>query len=174
MQQCSTRTLYQQVGKREDLIRQLLDHYFHNIQLDFRQEERWQESALSWAHAMRAALLAHPNLSRHLTIENRPAIADYVNQLLKLLLGREFPEELAIRSCRVLTHMVIGLVLAEIDTPPAHIRRKRRSNKEIQFEDLIIARAGKARNKRGFQDTPEVFSNAVNWLICGIESELHG
>ncbi len=123
---------------------------------------------------MRAALLAHPNLSRHLTIENRSAIADYVNQLLKLLLGREFPEELAIRSCRVLTHMVIGLVLAEIDTPPAHVRRKRRSNKEILFEDLIIARAGKAGNKGGFQDTREVFNNAVNWLICGVESELEG
>ncbi|MEH6581405.1 MAG: TetR/AcrR family transcriptional regulator C-terminal domain-containing protein [Halioglobus sp.] len=172
--QCSTRTLYQQVGKREELLRQLLDFYFAHIQLDFSRQASWQESSTSWAHAMRSALLAHPNLSRHLTVENRTAIADYVNQLLRVLLEHAFPEELALRSARVLTHTVIGLVLAEIDTPPAQIRRKRRSSKEIEFEDLVIARSGKTANSSEFQDSPEVFSTAVNWLVRGMESELEG
>ena len=56
---CSTRTLYQQVGKREELVRQLLDYQFANTSLEFRREAHWEEAAVSWANAMRAVLLAH-------------------------------------------------------------------------------------------------------------------
>lgn len=170
--QCSTRTLYQQVGKREDLIRQLLDHYFSRATLDFKKAPTWQDSAMAWASAMRRTLMVHPNLSRLITIENRGAIADYVNELLKALLNEGFPQELALRSCRVLAHIVISLTLAEIDTPPIPVRRRRRTKKEIQFEDLVIAGSGSDRNRNRFQDTPEVFANAVRWVIHGIEVEL--
>lgn len=167
---CSTRTLYQQVGKREALVKQLLDHFFSTVSLDFKQQARWQESASQWAQAMRKTLLLHPNLTRLMTIENRGAIAGYVNQLLRVLLKQEFDEELALRSSRVLTHLVIGLTLSEIDTPPITVRRRKRPAKEIQFEDLVIARSG-IGSKDGFQDTPEVFRNAVQWTIKGIEQE---
>ena len=169
--QCSTRTLYQQVGKREELIRQLLDYQFSSFDLEFRRKANWQESAVAWAQAMRLALLAHPNLSRLMTIENRTPIAKYVSQLLKVLLKEGFDEELALRSCRVLIHIVISLSLAEIDTPPIKVRRKRRSKKEIEFEDLVIAEKRSASSRSQFQDTPEVFANTLNWVLAGIENE---
>jgi AcrR family transcriptional regulator len=169
--QCSTRTLYQQVGKREALIRQLLDHYFTNLKLQFKQAASWQSSTQAWANAMRSALLAHPNLTRLMTIENRGAITDYVNQLLKVLLHAGFSEQLALRSCRVLTHIVINLSLSEIEAPPIETRRKRRSQKEIQFEDLVIAQSGSTRREKHLQDIPEVFSTTVRWVIRGIEDD---
>lgn len=167
---CSTRTLYQQVGKREELVRQLLDHYFSTVSLEFKRQATWQQSAAHWAQAMRSALLLHPNLTRLMTIENRGAIVDYVNPLLRVLLEQGFDEELALRSSRVLVHLVIGLTLSEIDTPPIAIRRRRRSKQEVQFEDLVITRSGKGRSD-SFQDTPEVFANALQWTIAGIERE---
>ena len=67
---------------------------------------------------------------------------------------------------------MISLSLAEIETPPIPVRRRRRSHREIQFEDLVIQR-GNVNGARGeFQDSPEVFENAVRWIIDGIEGEL--
>ena len=165
---CSTRTLYQQVGKRDEFIGELVAHYFAGVRLNFREEAEWQSSARSWASNLRSALLAHPNLSRLMSAEHRAPIADYVNRLLQVLLNEGFDEELALRSCRVLTNIAISLSLSEIIAPVDSSRRKRRSRKEIEFEDLVIAR----RSRKGsYGEPPEVFENAINWLIAGIESE---
>lgn len=170
--QCSTRTLYQQVGKRDQLVKQLLDYQFSRFELDFRKLPSWQHSVVNWTGAMRDSLLVHPNLSRLMTVANRDAITNYVNQLLRILLHHGFPAELALRSCRVLAHTVISLVMTEIDTPPIPVRRKRRSPQEILFEDLAIAQSTGSALSEDFQDSPEVFANAVGWLIRGIEDEL--
>ena len=169
---CSTRTLYEQTGKREDLIRQLLDFQFSRVPLNFHVGHDWQEAMLSWSEGMRAVLLSSPNLSRLMTVENRAAIASYVNELLKVLLGSGFKEELALRACRVIAHQVISLSLAEIDTPPVAIRRGRRSPKEIEFEDLVVSGLSSNVGSEPFQDTPEIFANSVRWTIAGISSEL--
>lgn len=169
---CSTRTLYQQVGKREDLIRKLLDYYFSSFTLDFQPEGSWQQCTKAWSLAMRQALLAHPNLSKLMTIENRDAISAYVNQLLKVLLRSGFSEEAALRNCRVLTHVVLGLIFTELETPSIAVRRKKRSRSEIAFEDLVIANSASRQQANTFQDTPEVFDHAVQCVIRGIEAEL--
>lgn len=166
--QCSTRTLYQQVGKREELITRLLEHHLAGLRLEFQEGETWQDSAMAWAHAIRGALLAHPNLSRLMTIEHRGPIASYVNALLKILLRAGFDEELALRSCRVLVNVAISLSLAEAKSPqrPA---RARRSRDEIRFEDLVIERSG--GDPDNFQEPPAVFENAIRWLVLGLERE---
>jgi AcrR family transcriptional regulator len=165
---CSTRTLYQQVGKRDEFIGELVAHYFAGLRLNFREKAEWQSSTRSWASNLRSALLAHPNLSRLMREEHRAPIAEYVNRLLKVLLQEGFDEELALRSCRVLANIVISLSLSEIIAPVDSGRRKRRSRKEIEFEDLVIARKSKkSRNGK----PPEVFENSINWVIAGIESE---
>ena len=165
---CSTRTLYQQVGKREELIGELVAHYFAGVKPNFCEETKWQDSIRSWASNLRSALLAQPNLSRLMSVEHRAPIAGYVNQLLKALLKQGFDEELALRSCRVLTNIAISLSLSEIIAPVDSSRRKRRSRKEIELEDLIIAR----RSRKGsYGKPPEVFENAINWVIAGIEAE---
>lgn len=168
--QCSTRTLYQQVGKRDELIGRLIEYYFTGLKLEFRQESTWQDSARNWACTLRQAMLAHPNLSRLMTVEHRAPVANYVTELLKILLGAGFDEELALRSCRVLVNVTISLSLSEVISPTKRRRRTQRSEREIQFEDVIISRTGSARDH--FQEPPEVFENAISWTICGIEQEL--
>jgi AcrR family transcriptional regulator len=167
---CSTRTLYDQVGKREDLIAQLMDYYFGSLDLAPRDSASWQDSARTWAMNLRGALLSHPNLSRLMTLEHREPITRHVTELLKVLLAHGFDEELALRSCRVLVHIVMNLTLAEISAPTGRQPPRRRSREEIRFEDLVIARSGKRRNS--LRHPPEVFRNSVDWVITGIESEL--
>lgn len=167
--QCSTRTLYQQVGKRDELISQLIAYYFGQVEMVFADCGLWEDSARDWARNLRYALLSHPGLSRLMTAEHRGPIAEYVTQLLKVLLRSGFNEELALRSCRVLVHVVMNLSLAELSAPANTSGRKRRSRKEIQFEDLVIARSGRRRVDLG--NAPEVFENTLDWVIIGIRSE---
>ena len=165
---CSPATLYQQVGKRDEMISQLLHYYFQSIDLSFSQKETWQESAYDWASSLRTALVSHPNLSRLLTPDNRHVIVEYVNQLLRVLLQHDFEQEFALLSCRVLTHQVISLSLTEIETPPLEIRRKKRHSKEIEFEDLIIAHKNYSES-RHLHDLPDVFASAIKFTVRGIE-----
>src|SRR5574341_834189 len=44
----STRTLYQQVGKRELLIRALVARHFSQLRLEFHEHEDWETTALYW------------------------------------------------------------------------------------------------------------------------------
>jgi AcrR family transcriptional regulator len=167
---CSTRTLYQQVGKRDDLVRELVSHFFTGFHLHFTPCQDWRDSGVAWAGALRNALLSHPNLARLITTQTRPAIAETVNLLLRDWLNKGLNEELALRGCRVLTHLVISLTLAEIEAPTLPERRQRRSSREIAFEDLVIARSGRDP-QASFHDIPEVFENAVRWTLQGIEAE---
>lgn len=43
---------------------------------------------------------------------------------------------------------------------------------EIQFEDLIVSRKGGSKGKGQLRAPPEVFENAISWVVAGIESEL--
>lgn len=166
---CSTRTLYQQVGKRDEMIGKLIEHYFSNLKMEFVEGENWQESATNWALTLRGALLAHPNLFSLMGTEHRAPIVQYVNPLLRTLLRAGFDEELALGACRVLVNIAINFSLSET-TVPKPLRRSRRSVEEIRFEDLVIARTGGSRDQ--FQNPPEVFANAIRWTISGIEKDL--
>lgn len=165
---CSTRTLYQQVGKRETLISALVAHYFASVKLSFREEANWQESVWSWASNLRSALLAHPNLSQLMSGEHRAPVADYVNQLLKVLVAEGFDEAMALRSCRVLANIAISLSLSEIIAPVDTGKHAGRHSQEVEFTDRVVRPKGK-QPRRG--NPPEVFENAINWVIAGIEAE---
>lgn len=167
---CSTRTLYQQVGKRDALISGLIAYFLAGQELQFQRAADWNDTAWHWASTLRGALLAHPNLSRLMTLEHRAPISGYVTELLRELLHAGFDEELALRSARVLVNVTMSLTLSELIAPASAHRRATRSPKEIQFEDLIIERAGADRDH--FQEPPDVFENAVKWTIQGIRTEL--
>lgn len=169
---CSTRTLYEQVGKRDALIGKLIEHHFHSQELEFQSQDTWQQSIAYWAATMRGALLAHPNLYRLMTPEHRAPVADYVTQLLKVLLKAGFEEEMALRSCRVLVNITLSMSLSEINAPDHSRGREKRRKEEIQFEDLIVSRKGGLKSKGQLQAPPEVFENAITWVVAGIENEL--
>ena len=166
---CSTRTLYQQVGKRDALLGQLVTHHLNSLALEFHPGATWQDSARLWAHTIRGALLAHPNLARLMTTEHRGPIVGYVNELLKILLRAGFDEELALRSCRVLANVAISLTLSELTAPSMDVRHRARSDEEVKFEERVVERSG--ADPEHFQEPPEVFENAVAWLIAGLDAE---
>jgi AcrR family transcriptional regulator len=139
---CSTKTLYQQVGNQDQLIRALVARHFAALRFEFAEADTWQESAMQWCRAVRKALLAHPHLSALMTFDDRAPIAAYVDRLLKVLTGAGVPPALARRCCRVLVHTTISLSGAEIAAggdPPE-----------------VFA---------------EVFETAIGWIVQGVAAE---
>ena len=49
----STRTLYQQVGSREELVRALVARHFSQLRLDFHEYEDWETTGLKWCLNLR-------------------------------------------------------------------------------------------------------------------------
>ncbi|MCV7229114.1 TetR/AcrR family transcriptional regulator [Mycolicibacterium komossense] len=139
---CSTKTLYQQVGNQDQLIRELVARHFAALRLEFVEADTWQESAVRWCHSVRAALLAHPHLSALMTFDDREPIAAYVDRLLHVLLRAGVPAELARNCCRVLVHTTISLAGAEIAAGG-------------ESPDVFV----------------EVFDNTIRWVVLGVSAE---
>jgi AcrR family transcriptional regulator len=139
---CSTKTLYQQVGNQDQLIRELVARHFAALRLEFVEADTWQETATRWCRSVRAALLAHPHLSALMTFDDRQPIAAYVDRLLKVLLAAGVADALARNFCRVLVHTTISLTGAEIAAG---------GNPPDVFD--------------------EVFENTIGWVVLGVQSE---
>ncbi len=135
---CSTKTLYQQVGNQDQLIRALVARHFGELRLEFVEADTWQESAMRWCRAVRTALLAHPHLSGLMTYDDREPIAAYVDTLLRVLIADGVAPPLARNFCRMLVHTTISLTGAE------------------------IAAAGHPP-----EVFAEIFENTVRWLVLG-------
>lgn len=114
---CSAKTLYQQVGNREQLLRGLVAYAFETIEVDFPVGEDWQSSVTSWCLALRNTLCERPDLGRLITLSDRDVVVRYVNRLIKVLITDGFPQDLAIDSCRVLSHATVSMTLTDLATP---------------------------------------------------------
>jgi AcrR family transcriptional regulator len=110
----SPRTLYQQVGNREAMIRALVTRHFSQLRLELDEYDDWESTALHWCLALRRALRAHPFLTEPMTIDDRKAITDYVEELLKSMLRQGVPGPLAIAACRGLTNITINHCVAAV------------------------------------------------------------
>jgi AcrR family transcriptional regulator len=147
----SPRTLYQQVGNREALIRALVARHFAQLKLDFKEYDTWESTALHWCQALHDALRAHPFLTELMTIDDRSAVTDYVNALLKATLQEGFPRSLATECCRGLAHMTINHSIVEV----RGLREPARSDSEtVKIE--------------------ENFPRLVQWVISGVRAEADG
>jgi AcrR family transcriptional regulator len=144
---CSTKTLYAQVGSQDKLIRELVSRHFATLQVDFEPAASWQESALRWCGAVRAELLAHPNLSGLMTFDDRTAIVGYVNRLLPILRAAGIRQDIARDCCRVLVHTTISLTSAEIQAAA------------LAQRNGISARV------------PDVFDATIRWIVTGVDAE---
>jgi AcrR family transcriptional regulator len=110
----STRTLYQQVGSRDELIRALVARHFSQLRLDFHEHAEWETTALQWCLSLRDALYAHPYLTELMTVDDRGAIMDYVNELVEATLREGIPEKLAVECCRALVNLTINHSIVEV------------------------------------------------------------
>ena len=110
---CSTRTLYQQVGNREELIRALVSRHFSQLQLDFHEYGTWESTAVQWSLALHGALQAHPFLTELMNVDDRGAVTSYVGKLLKSLVQAGIDRRLATDCCRSLVNTTINHTIIE-------------------------------------------------------------
>jgi AcrR family transcriptional regulator len=110
----STRTLYQQVGSREELIRALVNSHFSQLKLDFHDYEDWETTALHWCTALHDALHAHPFLTELMTVDDRNAVMAYVDELMDATLREGIPRKLALECCRALVNLTINHCIVEV------------------------------------------------------------
>lgn len=110
----STRTLYQQVGNREELIRALVARHFSALQLEFHECEDWENTAVQWCMGLHDALRAHPYLTELMTVDDRAAVMVYVDELLKSTVKEGIPHALAVECSRALVNLVINHTVMEV------------------------------------------------------------
>ncbi|MDT5366762.1 MAG: hypothetical protein QOC62_1193 [Mycobacterium sp.] len=143
---CSTRTLYQQVGNREELIRALVGRHFSQLQLDFHEYGTWESTAVQWSLALHNALQAHPFLTELMNVDDRGAVTSYVNKLLKSLVQAGIDRRLATDCCRSLVNTTINHTIVEAQAlrqaPPTRagvLDAKKRHESYLRTIDWIVA-----------------------------------
>jgi AcrR family transcriptional regulator len=146
----STRTLYQQVGTREKLIRALVAQHFSRLKLDFREYDTWESTALHWCLALHEALRAHPFLTELMTIDDRDAVTDYVDDLLKATVREGISRALAVECCRALVTVTINHTIIEVRA----LREPEHSPKSA-VETARIA---------------ENFPVTIRWILAGVRA----
>jgi AcrR family transcriptional regulator len=148
---CSTRTLYQQVGSRDQLIRALVRRHFSQLKLDFHEQETWESTAMHWCLELRDALLAHPYLTELMTFDDHADVASYVNKLLKRLVREGMNRRLAIECCRSLVSVTINYTIIEAQA-------------QRQPPTTSAPDSGTETRARSFLRT-------IEWIIAGVRQE---
>jgi AcrR family transcriptional regulator len=147
----STRTLYQQVGSREQLIRALVARHLSQLKLDFHEYDDWESTALHWCTALHAALRAHPYLTELMTVDDRNAVMSYVDELVNATLREGIPKKLAIECCRALVNLTINHSIVEV----RGMHQPKLSRKSA---------AESARIEKNFP-------MAVRWILSGVRAD---
>lgn len=146
----STRTLYQQVGNRKQLIRALVAKHFSQLRLDFQEYDDWETTAFHWCMTFHDALHAHPHLTGLMTIEDRQAVEDYVDELVKAALRDGMSRREAVEACRALVNVTINHSVVQVRA----LRDPERSPRDA---------AETAKIEKNFPMT-------IRWLLAGIRS----
>jgi hypothetical protein len=127
----------------------------------------WKDAIGAWASALRLAILERPNLSRHLSTDNRPALIEFTRPLLAALIASEFSEAVAVEVCRSLVHVIVSLTLGELETQ-AH-RYDETAIEGDHLARLLSIDANAYERSPDGKTPPPVFMQSIQWLIGGIE-----
>jgi AcrR family transcriptional regulator len=149
---CSTRTLYQQVGNREELIRALIDRHFSQLQLDFHEYDSWESTAVQWSLALDEALQAHPFLTELMNVDDRGAVTSYVDKLLKSLVQAGIDRRIATDCCRSLVNTTINHAIVEAQA----------------LRQVPPSRAGALDAKKRQQS----YLRTIDWIVAGVRQEV--
>jgi AcrR family transcriptional regulator len=147
----STRTLYQQVGSREQLIRALVARHFSRLRLDFHEYEDWETTALKWCLSLHDALAAHPFLTELMTIDDRKAVMDYIAELTKASLQAGIPRDIAIECSRTLVNLTINHTVVEV-----------RALREPKLSRDTLAESRRIEKN---------FPTTVRWILTGVRAD---
>ena len=147
----STRTLYQQAGNREQLVRALVARHFSQLRLEFHEYDDWDTTAFHWCMTFHDTLRAHPFLTELMTIEDRHAVEEYVNDLVKAALREGVPRRIAIEWCRTLVNVTINHTIVEV-----------RALREPEHSAETAAETAKIEKN---------FPMTIRWLLAGFRAE---
>jgi AcrR family transcriptional regulator len=114
---CSNKTLYQQVGSREVLVRGVVARAFAQLELAFSNDAPWEAAVESWCTALRAELLAHTDLCMLMTTADRDVVVDHVGQLMAVLERDGFTHGQAVRAGGILAHVTLSMTLSDVAAP---------------------------------------------------------
>lgn len=167
---CSTRTLYKQVGKQEELITSLLDYYFRSKTPSFPAGQSWQNAILKWSCDLRQVILDRPNLAAHLTPENHAAIAGYTKPMLTFLIKAGFEPVAAADICKSLAHVVISLAHAEFATQKYPTPALTDATARADVTALLYSRLAEDLSQPDPALPTPNFLRTVEWLVKGIEA----
>jgi AcrR family transcriptional regulator len=149
----STSTLYQQVGKRHELVRELVARHFSLLELDFQERDTWEATALHWCMTLLGDLRAHPHLTELMSYEDRGAVMRYIDELTAASRREGLGPDLAIECSRVLVNLTLD-----------HAVMEGRFLRDPTVPDELKAEAG---------EHDETFERMVRWVLAGIRADQH-
>lgn len=150
----STRTLYQQTGSRDALIRALVARYFSSLRLEFEKLDDWKTTAWQWCLTLYEALRAHPYLTELMTVDDREAVMSFVDELLVETIGEGYPADAAEQVVRSLVNLTINHAITEV--------RGLRDPRISRDPDPLGA------------DGLENLRLSVRWILIGFQTDLRG
>jgi AcrR family transcriptional regulator len=147
----STSTLYQQVGKRDELVRALVARHFTELELELAEQADWEATAVQWCKILLADLRAHPFLTELMTYEDRSAVMRYIDPLTTATLRAGFSRNLAIDCSRVLVNLTID-----------HAVNEARALRDPTFP---------SGSKTEARQRATTFEQMIRWVLAGVRAD---
>jgi len=114
---CSTKTLYQLVGNREQMVRGIVARAFADMDLAFRPGPDWATTLRGWARTLHGELLARPYLGTLMTPADRDATVAYVVRLVDALVEHGLRRRAAIEVSGNVGHWTVATTLLDLRAP---------------------------------------------------------
>lgn len=150
----STRTLYQQVGSRDELVRALVARHLSQLRVEFREFDDWETTAEQWCRGLHEVLRAHPHLTELMTNADRDAVMEYLADLTKISLREGFSRKIAVDCSRALVNLTINHTVMEVRG----------------LQEPALSRMTRAEDMQ----TEKNFYTSIRWLLAGVRAEAAG
>ena len=109
-------SLYRHVRNREDLLDGINRLALGSMDLEVPDHGDWRERSLTWMHALRREMQAHPAVAPLLRLRGSlaPALLRALNSLLRIMLDAGFEGRDAVLACREVIWFTMAFVTNEI------------------------------------------------------------
>ncbi len=172
----SPMSLYLHVGSKQGLVDAIVERLMAGVKIDLDSESDWTAQAEQWAHGLRRALAAHPEVMELLR-GRRWAIVHLAEPLMHALAEAGFDDGEAVRTVRLLTWSTLGFLSIQTgidvqgelrdETPPTQV-----ASSLSRLHDLEGGPAP-ATSARGVdrRDVDALFELQTRLLIEGLARE---
>ena len=106
--QISTRTVYNRIGNRTNMIRELSDLHLARLDLVFESLGTWEDTTWAWCLRLHQALTAQPHLTHMAQDQTLAAVQPYVSALIGATVRQGIPHSDAVECCWSLANLIIN------------------------------------------------------------------